>query len=127
MNVEKVIFGFFVLLALTVNFSFFLGEIGSPQYHPAYELFLALVVSLIATVMKLGDRSQLGATLLATSLVADLHLIAAAMLWAYNVNVLGIIGTDATTVRVVGLAGGALIANFASVILLLIETATMRH
>lgn len=127
MNAEKVIFGFFILLALTLNFSFFLGEISNPDYHSAYELFLALVVSLIATVMKLGDRSQLGATLLATSLVADLHLIAAAVLWGYNVNVLNIIANEATTVHVVSLAGGALIANFASVILLLVETAAMRH
>ena len=33
----------------------------------------ALVVSLIATIMKFGDRSQMGAVLLATSLVADLQ------------------------------------------------------
>jgi len=126
-NIEKVLFGFFVLLALTVNFSFFLGDMHNPAHHPSYELFLALIVSLIATVMKLGDRSQLGATLLATSLVADLHLIAAALLWTYNLNVLDITATDATTVRVVSLAGGALLANIASVILLLVETVAMRN
>ena len=45
----------------------------------AYELFAAVVVNLIATVLKFGDRTQIGAVHLATSLVADLQLIAAAL------------------------------------------------
>lgn len=61
MNMGKVVFGFFVLLALTLNFSFFLGEIDNPEHHSAFELFAALVVSLIATIMKLGERSQMSA------------------------------------------------------------------
>ena len=74
MNLEKVIFGFFVLLAATLNFGFFIGDIGNPEVHNVYELFAALAVSLIATVLKFGDRTQLGAVHLATSLVADLQL-----------------------------------------------------
>ena len=77
MNLEKVIFGFFVLLAATLNFGFFIGDIGNPQLHNIYELFAALAVSLIATVLKFGDRTQIGAVHLATSLVADLQLVAA--------------------------------------------------
>ena len=30
MNLEKVVFGFFILLALTLNFGFFLGDIDEP-------------------------------------------------------------------------------------------------
>ena len=30
MNLEKVVFGFFVLLAATLNFGFFIGDIGDP-------------------------------------------------------------------------------------------------
>ena len=45
---------------------------------------VALAVSLIATVIKFGDRSQMGAVLLATSLVADLQLLIAAFIWAYS-------------------------------------------
>jgi len=77
MNLEKVIFGFFVLLAATLNFGFFIGDIANPDLHNIYELFAALAVSLIATVLKFGDRTQIGAVHLATSLVADLQLIAA--------------------------------------------------
>lgn len=128
MNLEKVIFGFFVLLALTINFGFVMGDIDNPDHHHAFELFLALVVSIIATIMKLGDRSHIGAVLLATSLVADFHLIAAAVIWAFKINVAAeAIADPGTMAAVVSLAGGALIANFASVALLLIETATIRR
>jgi hypothetical protein len=54
MNLEKVIFGFFVLLAATLNFGFFIGDIDDPALHNIYELFAALAVSLIATVLKFG-------------------------------------------------------------------------
>ena len=79
MNLEKVIFGFFIVLAATLNFGFFIGDIDNPAHHDIYELFAAIVVSLIATVLKFGDRTQIGAVHLSTSLVADLQLIAAAM------------------------------------------------
>ena len=83
MNLEKVVFGFFVLLAATLNFGFFIGDISDPALHNVYELFAAVVVNLIATVLKFGDRTQIGAVHLATSLVADLQLIAAALMWGY--------------------------------------------
>ena len=38
MNLEKVVFGFFVLLAATLNFGFFIGDLGDPELHNAYEL-----------------------------------------------------------------------------------------
>jgi hypothetical protein len=49
MNLEKVVFGFFVLLAATLNFGFFIGDIGDPELHNSYELYAAVVVNLIAT------------------------------------------------------------------------------
>ena len=82
MNLEKVVFAFFIVLSLTLNFGFFVGDLDNPNHHNVYELYAALVVSLIATIMKFGDRAHIGAVLLATSLVADLQLIAAVILWA---------------------------------------------
>jgi hypothetical protein len=67
MDISKVVFGFFVLLAATLNFGFFIGDISQPELHNAYELFAALLVSLIATAMKYGDRTHLGAVHLATA------------------------------------------------------------
>ena len=42
MNLEKVVFGFFVLLAATLNMGFFVGDISRPELHSIYELFAAL-------------------------------------------------------------------------------------
>jgi Family of unknown function (DUF6394) len=126
MNLEKVVFGFFVLLAATLNFGFFIGDIDNPAVHNIYELFAAVVVNLIVTVLKFGDRTQLGAVHLATSLVADLQLLAAAAVWAYfNSTSGGITGTEMASI--VSLSGGALFANIVSVILLVTETVSFRR
>ena len=127
MNLEKVIFGFFILLALTLNFGFVLGDMDNPEHHHVYELYAAIVVSLIATVLKFGDRSHLGAVLLATSLVADLQLIAGSIVWAFA-NHLTETGLDpAMMASIVSLSAGALLANITSVILLILETMMVRH
>jgi hypothetical protein len=122
MNLEKVVFGFFVLLAATLNFGFFIGDISDPALHNVYELFAAIVVSLIATVLKFGDRTQIGAVHLATSLVADLQLITAALVWTFADGLSQEGLTRAATASVVSLSGGALFANVVSVVLLVVET-----
>ncbi|HEY9201189.1 MAG TPA: DUF6394 family protein [Gammaproteobacteria bacterium] len=127
MNREKVVFSFFMILALTLNFGFFTGEVDNPSHHNAFELFAVVVVNLIATVLKFGDRSQMGAMLLATSLVALVQLFSASFVWAYVVNIQGQPMTPETMATIISLSGGALIANFISVILLIIETSMMRH
>ncbi len=127
MNLEKVIFAFFIVFAATLNFGFFIGDIGRPELHNIYELFAAIVVNMIATVLKFGDRTQIGAVLLSTSLVADIQLIAAAILWTVVVHVTGTGMTTANTASVVSLAGGALLANIISVIMLIVETVMMRR
>ncbi len=126
MNLEKVIFAFFIVLALTLNFGFFLGDIDNPAHHNAVELGAALAVSLIATVMKFGDRSQMCAVLLATSLVADLQLLIAAFIWAYA-SFATPAGVDAQIITIVSLSGGALLANLVSVTLLVAETIIIRR
>lgn len=127
MNLEKVVFAFFIVLALTLNFGFFLGKIDVPEHHNVYELFAALVVSLIATVLKFGDRTHLGAVLLATSLVADLQLIIAAVVWGVVVHGTGTGLSPGVTAAIVSLSGGALLANITSVVLLAAETLMVRR
>ena len=120
MNTQKVISGFFIIMAMTLNFGFFYGDIDNFSHHSPYELFAAIVVNLIATILKLGDKTQLGSVLLATSLVADIQLIAASIIWAiasyvtHNINDMSLI--------VVSLSGGALMANIVSVILFIGDT-----
>ena len=127
MNLEKVVFSFFMILALTLNFGFFVGEVDNPDHHNVYELYAVLVVNLIATVMKFGDRSQLGAMLLATSFVAVVQLVSATIVWTVAVHVQETGLTPAVMSTIVSLAGGAMLANIISVILLMIEAAMLRH
>ena len=126
-NLEKVVFGFFVLLAATLNFGFFIGDLADPRVHNVVELFLAVVVNLIATVLKFGDRTQIGAVLLATSLVADLQLLAAVGVWVYATQATTAGLTPEMTATMVSLSGGALFANIVSVLLLIVETVSFRR
>jgi hypothetical protein len=127
MNLEKVIFGFFIVLAATLNFGFVYGDIDNPEHHHPWEFFAALVVNIIATVLKFGDRTQVGAIHLATSLVAVLQLSAAALVWFFA-------GTDEyralsgnAMASIVSLSAGALLANVVSVVILIVETTVQRR
>ncbi len=120
MNLDKVIAGFFIILAMTVNFGFFYGDIASLDSHSKYELFAAIIINIIATTLKIGDKTQMGSVLLATSLVADIQLIAAAIVWTIAVYVYTM---DAATIStIVSLSGGALLANIVSVALYIGDT-----
>ena len=122
MNFEKVVFGFFTIFACTLNFGFFLGDMDSPKFHHPAELFAAIVVNLIALVIKFGDRTQLGATHLATSLVACLQLLAASLVWLWHVQIQGQPMDGETMAFIVSVSGGALLANLVSITLLIGET-----
>lgn len=127
MNLEKVIFGFFILLAASLNFGFFIGDISDPSLHSVYELIAAIVVSLVATVLKFGDRTQIGAVHLATSLVADLQLVIAAVAWGVAAHISDLGVTSSSMATVISLSGGALLANLVSVVLLVAETVSFRR
>lgn len=127
MNLNKVIFAFFIVLAATLNFGFVLGEIDDPAHHHVYELFAVIVINLIATVLKFGERTQIGAVLLATSLVADLQLIAAALVWTWAEHLTAAGLSPTVTASIVSLSGGALLANLISVVLLVIDTVHHRR
>ena len=127
MNLERVIFGFFIILSLTFNFVFVMGDIDAPSHHNVWILTIAILVNLIATGLKLGDRSQVGALLLAASLVADLLLISARVVWIIADSDTAS-GPDAETmVTIVSLAGGALVSNIVSVVILIGDTLMSRR
>jgi hypothetical protein len=121
-NLEKVVFGFFIIFACTLNFGFFIGDLERPELHHPMELMAAVVVNLIATLLKFGDRTQLGATHLATSLVASFQLLAASMVWVWRLYVTQAPMDGEMIAVVVSLSGGAFLANLFSVALLLGET-----
>jgi len=121
MNMHKVMSGFFFILAMTLNFGFFYGSPEVLAEHSKYELFAAIVVNLIATIFKFGDKTQVGSVLLATSLVADIQLIASASIWAFALYGIGQIDIEATT-AIISLSGGALLANITSVLIFIGDT-----
>ena len=106
MDWGKVIYIFFSLMSLTTTAGFLYED-------TAVALFIAAGVNVISTILKIGVRNLLAAELLASSLVADLHLIPAFIVYTFtdNVNL------------AIGLAIGAIVANIYSVALALIESA----
>lgn len=106
MDWGKVTYIFFSLMSLTTTAGFI--------YEPnAIALFLAAGVNIISTILKIGVKNLLAAELLASSLVADLHLIPAFMVLTFSENVN----------MAIALAIGAIVANLFSVALALIESA----
>lgn len=126
MNLEKVVFGFFIVLAATLNFGFVYGDIDNPAHHNLWEFFAAFIVNIVATVLKFGDRTQVGAIHLATSLVALLQLAAAALVWFFAARAgTGFVPGDMASI--VSLSAGALLANVVSVAILIVETTVQRR
>ena len=110
MDWGKVVYVFFSLMSLT-SIAGFLYD------NTAISLFIAASVNLISTFLKLGVRNLLSAELLASSLVADLHLIPAFVF-------LVIVQNDTWAIA---LAIGALIANLFSMGLVYIESSKMQE
>jgi hypothetical protein len=105
MDFGKVIYVFFTLMSLT-SIAGFLYE------NTAIALFIAGSLNLVSTVLKFGVRNLLAAELLASSLVADLHLIPAFLFLELQGNISWAIS----------LAIGALLANIFSMSLVLVES-----
>ena len=127
MNLERVIFGFFILLALTLNVVFVIGDVDNYQHHNVWVLTIAILVNLIATGLKLGDRSQVGALLLAASLVADVLLIASRIVWIVAEPDIGPGPGPEAMASIVSLAAGALVANIVSAVILIGDTLMSRR
>lgn len=127
MNLERVVFGFVIILALAFTSAFVMGEIDNPAHHNVWILTIAILINLIATGLKLGDRSQVGALLLASSLVADVLLISARVVWiiAETDTELGL--STSSMVNIVSLAGGALVASTVSIVILVGDTLISRR
>ncbi|MFN3528251.1 MAG: DUF6394 family protein, partial [Candidatus Altarchaeaceae archaeon] len=106
---------FFIVMSLTTNIGFALDK-------EAIELYLATILNIVATVVKVGmKRGVLGATSLGASVVADIHLIWAAVIALGATTAAGIVESELAQ----GLAFGAIFANIVSNALLLIESAIL--
>lgn len=127
MNLERVVFGFVIILALAFTSTFVMGDIDNPEHHNVWILTIAILVNLIATGLKLGDRSQVGALLLASSLVADVLLITARVIWIIAENDTDLGPSASSMVNIVSLSGGALVASTVSIVILVGDTLISRR
>ena len=127
MNLEKVIFGFFVLLAATLNFGFFIGDISDPAVHNVYELFAARrgQPDRDGAEVRRPDPDRRGAP----GHQPGRRPAAArrGVVWVYAAHVSSEGVTAESTASVVSLSGGALLANLVSVVLLVIETVSFHR
>jgi len=96
---------FCVMMSLTTIVGFVYD--GDP-----YTLMAAVTFNMIATLLKLGSKRTLSAELLATSFVADLHLIPAIIFYEMGMRIS----------LVKAMAWGAVVANIVSIVLLIVET-----
>jgi hypothetical protein len=127
MNLERVIFGFIIILALSFTFAFVMGDIDSANHHNVWILTIAILINLIATGLKLGDRSQVGALLLASSLVVDVLLISARVIWITAESQTPLGPNADSMANIVSLAGGALIASVVTVVIVIGDTLISRR
>jgi len=110
MDWGKVTYIFFSLMSLTTTAGFIYED-------TAIALFIAAGVNIISTILKIGIRNLLAAELLASSLVADLHLIPAFIVYTFTNN----------TSLAIGLAIGAVVANVYSMALALLESSKVQE
>jgi hypothetical protein len=127
MNLERVVFGFFIINAQSFTIAFVMGDVNNASHHNVWILTIAILVNLIATGLKLGDRSQVGALLLASSLVADVLLITARIIWVTAENQTATGPSQESMVNIVSLAGGALVASIVTVVILVGDTLISRR
>lgn len=127
MNFERVVFGFFVILTLSLNYAFVLGSIDTPDHHNVWILTFTIIANLVAIALKLGDRSQTGALLLASGLVAGLLLITARVVWIVADPDGGSGPAPGQMANIVSIAAGALVANIVATVILVGDTLLSRR
>ena len=127
MNLERVVFGFVIILALTFTYAFVMGDIDNASHHNVWLLTIAILINLIATGLKLGDRSQVGALLLASSLVVNVMLISARVVWIIDEKQTSLGPSPESLANIVSLAGGALVASIVTVVILVGDTLISRR
>jgi len=127
MNFERVVFGFFIVLTLSLNVAFVAGGVETAEHHNVWILTFAIIVNLVAIGLKLGDRSQTGALLLASGLVAGLLLIAARVVWIVAEPAGGGGPGPGDMADIVSIASGALVANIIATAILVGDTLLSRR
>nr|WP_221188512.1 DUF6394 family protein [Halomonas cerina] len=112
---------------MSLNYAFVAGGLEAPAHHNVWILTLAIIVNLVAIGLKLGDRSQTGALLLASGLVAGLLLITARVVWIVAEPGGGGGLRPEDMADIVSIATGALVANIVAAVILVGDTLLSRR
>lgn len=127
MNLERVVFGFVTILALTFTYAFASGDIDNASHHNVWVLTIAILINLIATGLKLGDRSQVGTLMLASSLVVNVMLISARVVWIVDADQTAAGPSPESLANIISLASGALVASIVTVVIIVGDTLISRR
>jgi len=126
MDLKSIISSFIIFSALALNIEFILGGSQSLEFHNINILFFAIVFNIISTINKLGETNNIGNLIISSSILSVIQLVVAASLWFYySQSSIGLTGLNVE--KIVNVAIGALIFNFLSVIMLIIQTFNLRR
>jgi hypothetical protein len=126
MDLKSIASSFIIFAALALNIEFILGNSTSLELHNINILFFAIVFNIISTINKLGETNNIGNLIISSSILSVIQLVVAASLWFYySQSVTGL--TELNIEKIVNVAIGALIFNFLSVIMLIIQTFNLRR
>ncbi len=127
MDLSKVGYSFFIILALTLNFGFFLGEYNHLQENHFPLLLTAAAVNTLCVyfIFKRNTKTKekfafKGREILfATGLVASLQLWLTIAVWILSEN---FELTEPSSTRILSLSGGALLANLITTCIVVLDT-----
>ena len=117
MNSEKFLYSFFIILSLCLSIEIVYMSIHSIIQEGIYLLLAAFVVNIFITMKSIKDKSKIGPLLLASSLAADFHLIAAIFVYEMvSENYMMLIDNWLITLLVIGAAIANIIFMFIYII-----------
>lgn len=126
MDLSKVGYGFLIILTLTLNFSFFLGDYDNTEHHQFLLLVAAACLNIISVYFifqdslnaKEQDKSNGREILFASGLVAALQLCLAIVVWVFLAD---FEPTEPLIIWIISLSGGALMANLITTCVFVLE------
>lgn len=114
-NTSQFVYGFFIILTVTSNYGFVLGEIDQPDHHGFFALLFTIAANGAAIWLKIRDRSEIAGLMMASGLVAILQLTLAAAIGLFSLYSTGTAMSAKFTIVIVSLAYGGLLANLVAV------------
>ncbi len=121
-STTQVVYGFFIILTLTSNYGFVLGEIDQPGDHHFFGLLFTTALNGTAIWLKFRDQSEIANLMIASGLVAILQLMLATAIGFFSLYSTGAAMSTDSTVAIVSLASGALLANLVAVTAFVVNT-----